>query len=101
MRRTVHGRADYTNSSTAFRIDLDDLGGEVCLLDWGEGHADVVAAIPQTRGMQHVQVMEGRVSVLLAEETVSVSTRHFKKRVVPLEGWAAPANRGERARRGV
>lgn len=25
----------------AVRIDLDDLGGEVCLIDWGEGEVFV------------------------------------------------------------
>ena len=86
----VRAATRFTSTSAAFRVDLDDLGGEVCLLDWGEDHADVVAAIPHTRNMQHMSVMDGRVTVLLSEETASAAIRNFKKRVVPLEGeWPA------------
>ena len=73
----------------AFRIDLDDLGGEVCLLDWGEDHADVVAAINQPRGAQHLQLMQGRISVLLAEETVSM--RQSRSRSVSFRSKVAKA----------
>jgi hypothetical protein len=70
----------------AFRVDLDDLGGEVCLVDWGEDHAEVVGAVQQPRGSHHIQLMQGRVSCLFAEETPSIATKNFKKRTVPLEG---------------
>ncbi len=70
-------------------MDLDDLGGEICLLDWGDDHYASVSAIPVPKSSQHVQLMYGCVSMLVVQETASVGSKSFKPRVVPIEGEAS------------
>ena len=84
-----HGVGQESSISTTVRLDLDDLGGEVCLVDFGEGPATVVPAAQQ---LQRVFMIEGRVSVTLAPETETIYERVFRKRLVPIEGTPpAPA----------
>ena len=67
------------------RLDLDDLGGEVCLVDFGSGPATVAA---DAQELPRVALMQGRVTLTLAEETAAVGERAFRRRLVPLEGVA-------------
>ena len=63
------------------RIDLDDLGGEVCLIDWGEGDASIV---PEAHELKRVMVMGGKASITLAQE--QRQTRSFDMRLVEVTG---------------
>ena len=70
-----------TNSAGAVRIDLDDLGGEACLIDWGEGLASIV---PGSTKLKTTKVLKGTASVTLAQE--QLDARPFEKRLVALTG---------------
>eukprot|EP00963_Diacronema_lutheri_P013531 scaffold2639_cov361-Pavlova_lutheri.AAC.3 len=61
------------------RLDLDDLGGELCLLDWGEGQASSV-----TKAMRVETVPSSGVNVYFVEENL-VHFEGFEKRLVPLQ----------------
>ena len=74
---TGHGHED----DGACRLDLDDLGGEMVLIDWGEGpvsHSAELATYP-THSM-----MSGKVTLTIIEESVGAKPSVFKKRLVRL-----------------
>ena len=51
------------------RLDLDDLNGEICLIDWGnDGNPNVS---PPNRGIQQFAVMGGKVNVVLTTEKLN------------------------------
>ena len=72
-----HGHED----DGACRLDLDDLGGEVCLIDWGEGEASFSS--DNTNLPRHV-MMNGKVTLVIAEESTTGKQPVFKKRLVRL-----------------
>ena len=55
--------ADDADDLDAVRLDLDDLNGEVCLLDWGEG--DVAVSLPSSEYETFTQ-MTGSLRLVLA-----------------------------------
>ncbi|KAH8068469.1 hypothetical protein JL721_6607 [Aureococcus anophagefferens] len=66
----------------AVRLDLDDLGGEVCLLDWG-GPGTRPTTSGGNDGVQTHYLAAGRVSYTLVQESLRHHT--LKRRLVPLE----------------
>ena len=64
-RRSRGDDAERDDERDAARLDLDDLNGEVCLLDWGEGGAAV--SLPSRRYETFPQ-MAGALNVVLAME---------------------------------
>ena len=69
------------SAAGAVRIDLDDLGGEVCLLDWGEGTASIV---PGSTELKTTAVLGGAATLTLAQE--QLDAKPFEKRLVELTG---------------
>lgn len=68
----------------AVRLDLDDLAGEICLLDWGFKESDPAVA-PPNRNLPVVKMMGGAVNVVLYHQTNTANTKTFSKRLIPLE----------------
>jgi len=70
----------------AVRLDLDDLGGEVCLLDWGYGGDDEPAISPPNRSLPVDKLLGGAVNVVLLhlENVISRSSR-LKNRLIHIE----------------
>ncbi|EKX55458.1 hypothetical protein GUITHDRAFT_99235 [Guillardia theta CCMP2712] len=64
----------------AVRLDLDDLGGEVCLVDWGTGKATRSA---MTEELPVHQLMDNKLTITLSQETLG-KLGNFKKRLVRL-----------------
>ena len=64
----------------AFRFDLDDLGGEICLLDWaGAAHLPPLQLSRTEANQQHYALMRDQVTVTLIRRgtiTLSSSCRH-------------------------
>ncbi len=57
-------------------------------MDFGQGAATLV---PAAQRIPRVSMMNGLVSVTIAQETESISKRVFSKRLVPIEGdWRYP-----------
>ena len=76
-------KSPATKLDEAIRLDLDDLGGEVCLMDWGEGPPTMsasasTAAVPQWQ-------MQGQVSLTLAHDSSLGDHRAFAERLVRLQ----------------
>eukprot|EP00667_Euglena_gracilis_P000989 EG_transcript_989 len=69
-------------SQIATRLDLDDLGGEICLLDWGDGRPSVSKHAPTV--CESVDMQGPKVTVTLLHESRLVPAR-FESRLVPLE----------------
>jgi len=75
------------------RIDLDDLGGEVCLLDWGNvATMGPASCSSESFSLQQEEVMGGKATVTLAQESLhkfgSLDSRLVRveedERVLPL-----------------
>jgi len=72
-----------SSADPAMRLDLDDLGGEICLLDWGtDGIASASRAV-QAKVAVH-PMMGGRVTVSLIQESLS-KFGLLRHRMIPLE----------------
>lgn len=69
------------NSTGAVRIDLDDLGGEACLIDWGEGRASLS---PGSTELQTSKVLKGAASITLAQE--QLQAKSFESRLIEITG---------------
>ena len=70
----------------AVRLDLDDLGGEICLLDWGFGEDHEPSVSPPNRDLTVHKLMGGAVHViLLHQENTMSSGPKLNKRLVQLE----------------
>ena len=54
------------------RLDLDDLGGEICLLDWGQGPPTTST---KNARLQSVAVMNRRMTMTLAQESLQKVSR--------------------------
>ena len=59
------GSAYKALDENAVRLDLDDLGGEICLLDWGFGGDDEPAISPPNRSLPIGKLLGGAVNVVL------------------------------------
>ena len=68
-------------SKGAVRIDLDDLGGEACLIDWGEGPASIV---PGSAELKTSTVLNGSATITLAQE--QLQTKSFLNRLIEITG---------------
>jgi len=62
---SVHG-GQYGDDNAAVRLDLDDLNGEICLLDWGEDKVPAVS-YPNSH-LEQYPLMMGSVTAVLATE---------------------------------
>lgn len=66
----------------AVRLDLDDLGGEICLLDWG--FSEPAISTPN-RHLPVTKVMNGSVSVVLLHQNKMFKETNLHKRMILLE----------------
>lgn len=70
----------------AVRLDLDDLGGEIVLLDWGYAGDKEPSVSPPNRNLTVDKLMGGSVNViLLHQENVMSKNPKIHKRLVQLE----------------
>jgi hypothetical protein len=60
-------RFDVDND--VLRLDLDDLGGEVCLLDWGECKFGIPPTSKPNSNLNHFRLMNEAVTIVLAQES--------------------------------
>ena len=77
-------QGDSSEAGNAVRLDLDDLGGEICLLDWGFAEDAEAAISPPNRHLVVEKIMNNRVNVVLLQQ----SHKKFKplsKRLTLLE----------------
>eukprot|EP00931_Biecheleriopsis_adriatica_P026260 TRINITY_DN15999_c0_g2_i2.p1 TRINITY_DN15999_c0_g2~~TRINITY_DN15999_c0_g2_i2.p1 ORF type:complete len:1401 (-),score=231.76 TRINITY_DN15999_c0_g2_i2:11-4213(-) len=65
----------------AIRYDLDDLAGELCLLDWGPGAA---STSKHNKGLPVHRLMDGKVTLTNTVEGIGLNVK-FEKRLVHLE----------------
>lgn len=80
-------KTDYSCADEdAVRLDLDDLGGEICLLDWGYGEDTAPAISPPNQDLAVNKLMGNSVNVILLhlEDIVSDHSR-LHHRLVRLE----------------
>lgn len=88
---TPNGPSKFSSSyasvdERAVRLDLDDLGGEICLLDWGYANDKEPAISPPNRGLTVDKLMGGAVSiVLLHQQNAMNKSSKLHKRLVQLE----------------
>ena len=65
------------------RFDLDDLNGEICLLDWGDdGFPDVS---PPNRHLPVYKLMNGKVNFVLIQEDKKKTTKLLHHRMTMLD----------------
>jgi hypothetical protein len=69
-------------AENAVRLDLDDLGGEICLLDWG--FTDPAISAPN-RNLTVNKLMNGSVSVVLLHQSKMHRDTSLHKRMILLE----------------
>jgi hypothetical protein len=77
----------------ALRLDLDDLGGEICLLDWGYKGDMTPALSPPNRHLKTYKMMQDSINVVLLQESKFLrSMKNLHWRMTPLEGneWVQP-----------
>jgi len=72
---SVHG-GENGDDNAAVRLDLDDLNGEVCLLDWGKGEPAV--SVPNALCKRYT-LMGGSVTIVLSKEGDSAITNVIPK----------------------
>jgi hypothetical protein len=68
--------AERDDERDAVRVDLDDLNGEVCLMDWGEG--DAAVSLPNQQYETYPQ-MAGKLKIVLAMDAPVVSTNDARR----------------------
>ena len=76
-------QGDTREADNAVRLDLDDLGGEICLLDWGFGLDAEPAISPPNRGLTVDKLMNNCVNVVLLQQ--SEKFKPLSKRLTLLE----------------
>lgn len=65
----VLGKTHLDIDNDDLRLDLDDLGGEIVLLDWGKRRFKSPAVSPPNRGVVKHRLMNGRVDAYLLQES--------------------------------
>jgi len=65
----VLGKTHLDIDNDDLRLDLDDLGGEIILLDWGKRRFKNPAVSPPNRGVVKHSLMNGRVDAYLLQES--------------------------------
>lgn len=68
----------------AVRLDLDDLSGEICLVDWRYKDSEPSVS-PPNRRLAVEKLMGEAVSVVLHHQTNTMKKTAFSKRLIPLE----------------
>lgn len=63
------GRSLGDIDNDAFRLDLDDLGGEIMVLDWGHKTCDTPPVSRPNRNLVSYELMNGAVNVILYQES--------------------------------
>jgi hypothetical protein len=81
---TRHNSGSEYDEGT-LRLDLDDLGGEVCLLDWGNHQGAPIVSAPNRHLQQH-SALRGGVAIVLHQESKSTPHGKLYRRMTPLEG---------------
>ena len=67
------------------RLDLDDLGGEICLVDWGDEATQGPASVAtQSHVLKKELLMNGKVTLVLAQESLQ-KFGPFQNRLLQLE----------------
>lgn len=79
----MHSSFDEVNN--AVRLDLDDLGGEIALLDWGYACDAEPAISPPNRNFQVEKLMNGSVNVVLLQQSRNAQKSRLSKRLTLLE----------------
>lgn len=80
------GTAYTPVNEDSVRIDLDDLGGEICLIDWGWAGDSDPSISPPNRGLTVNKMMGGAVNVVLYHQNESLNNGFkLSKRLIPLE----------------
>ena len=88
---TPQGRSNWSSDfkcvdEDAVRFDLDDLGGEIALLDWGYAGDNEPAVSPPNRALPVYKLMGGAVNVItLHQENAMSKSSYLHKRLVALE----------------
>ena len=79
------GEHDF--GEAAFRLDLDDLGGEICVLDWaGAAGLPPLQLSKKELNLRHYSVIRDAVTVTLISETSgAMHNQSFFQRLVPIE----------------
>jgi hypothetical protein len=67
----VLGRSQGDVDNDALRLDLDDLGGEIILLDWVRGPTSKHPLSRPNQGMEVTLLMNGRITAVLYQESSS------------------------------
>lgn len=70
----VLGKTHLDIDNDDLRLDLDDLGGEICLLDWGLRRFRNPAVSPPNRNTTRHRLMNGRVDAYLLQESKTHNT---------------------------
>lgn len=88
---TPKGKSNWSSDfkyvdEDAVRFDLDDLGGEIALLDWGYAGDNEPAVSPPNRALPVYKLMGGAVNVItLHQENAMNKSSSLIKRLVTLE----------------
>mmetsp|Transcript_2825 Transcript_2825/g.6181 ORF Transcript_2825/g.6181 Transcript_2825/m.6181 type:complete len:1521 (-) Transcript_2825:409-4971(-) len=69
------------------RLDLDDLNGEICLIDWGgdENGDGMPEVSPPNRHLPTYKLMNGKINLVLIQEGGTSSGRFLHKRMTMLD----------------
>mmetsp|Transcript_4309 Transcript_4309/g.7220 ORF Transcript_4309/g.7220 Transcript_4309/m.7220 type:complete len:1456 (-) Transcript_4309:148-4515(-) len=88
---TPEGKSNWSSDfkcvdEDAVRFDLDDLGGEIALLDWGYAGDNEPAVSPPNRALPVYKLMGGAVNVItLHQENAMSKSSYLPKRLTTLE----------------
>lgn len=69
----VLGRSQGDIDNDALRLDLDDLGGEIILLDWGRSKFKNPPVSKANRGLRQYELMNGSLDAVLYQESKATS----------------------------
>ena len=67
--RKALGRSRGEIDDDALRLDLDDMGGEVCLLDWGRMKYRTPAVSMPNQNFRQYELMNGSIDAYLYQES--------------------------------
>ena len=73
----VLGKTHLDVDNDDLRLDLDDLGGEICLLDWGKRSFKNPAVSPPNRHIPTHRLMNGGVDAYLLQESKAHTTSNM------------------------
>lgn len=66
-------RSHLNVETDVLRLDLDDLGGEICLIDWGSRKYKNPAVSPPNRSIKAASVMNNEAQLYLIQESMNLS----------------------------